>query len=66
MYRAPKVKPLCPPEQPPRYEDVEYAQVFLDSGEPYTLKLDIYQAAGQTKPGPCIVYYFGGGWISCP
>ncbi len=63
MYRAPKVKSLCPPEQPPRYEDVEYAQVFLDSGEPYTLKLDIYQAAGQTEPGPCIVYYFGGGWM---
>ncbi len=63
MYIPPKVKPLCPPEQPPRYEDVEYAQVTLDNGEPYTLKLDIYQAAGQTEPGPCIIYFFGGGFL---
>lgn len=63
MYLPPKNKPLCPPEQPPRYEDIQYAQTRLDSGEPYSLKLDIYQAADQTEPGPCIVYYFGGGWM---
>lgn len=63
MYIAPKVKPLCPPEVPPRFEDVAYAEVTLDNGEPYTLKLDIYQSADQTEPGPCIVYIFGGGWM---
>lgn len=63
MYTPPKVKPLCPPEQPPRYEDVTYGQVTLDNGQPYTLKLDIYQAADQSEPGPCIIYYFGGGWM---
>lgn len=63
MYIPPKVKPLCPPEQPPRFEDVAYAQVTLDNGSPYTLKLDIYQSPDQTEPGPCIVYIFGGGWM---
>lgn len=62
MYIPPKVKPLCPPEQPPRFEDIPYAEVTLHSGEPYTLKLDIYQDPNQTEPGPCIVYIFGGGW----
>lgn len=63
MYIPPKVKPLCPPEMPPRYEDVVYGQVTLDNGQPYTLKLDIYQSPDQTGAGPCIVYYFGGGWM---
>lgn len=63
MYVPPKVKPLCPPEQAPRFEDVPYAEVSLDNGTPYTLKLDIYQSAAQSRPGPCIVYYFGGGWL---
>lgn len=62
MYKPPKKKPLCPPEQKPRYEDVIYAEVTLDNGEPYTLKMDIYQSEEQTVPGPCIVYIFGGGW----
>jgi len=63
MYVPPKVKPLCPPEIPPRYEDVVYGEVTLDNGQPYTLRLDIYQPQGQTEPGPCIIYYFGGGWM---
>ncbi len=63
MYIPPKVKPLCPPEKPPRYTDVVYGEVTLDNGQPYTLKLDIYQSLEQTEPGPCIVYYFGGGWM---
>ncbi len=63
MYIPPKTKPLCPPEQPPRYEDVVYAEVPLDNGEMYTLKLDIYQSLEQTEPGPCIVYFFGGGFL---
>lgn len=63
MYLPPKVKPLCPPEQPPRFVDVPYGEVFLDDGTPYTLRLDIYQSAQQTQPGPCIVYIFGGGWM---
>lgn len=63
MYIPPKVKPLCPPEEAPRYEDVVYGEVVLDNGQPYTLKLDIYQSPGQTEPGPCIIYYFGGGWM---
>lgn len=63
MYVPPKVKPLCPPEQRPRYEDVVYAETTLDNGQPYTLKLDIYQSPEQTQPGPCIVYFFGGGWM---
>ena len=63
MYKPPKTKPLCPPEQPPRFEDVPYAEVKLKNGNDYTLKLDIYQDQAQTKPGPCIVYYFGGGWL---
>lgn len=63
MYLPPKVKPLCPPEQPPRFADVVYAQVTLDDGRPYDLKLDVYQSPEQQEPGPCIVYYFGGGWM---
>ncbi len=62
MYVAPKVKPLCPPEKAPRFEDVPYAEVVLDNGQSYTLKLDIYQNPDQTEPGPCIIYIFGGGW----
>lgn len=62
MYKPPKVKPLCPPEVPPRYEDVPYAEVVLDNGTPYTLKMDIYQDPNQNEPGPCIIYIFGGGW----
>lgn len=63
MYLPPKVKPLCPPEQSPRFADVVYAQVTLDDGRPYDLKLDVYQSPEQQEPGPCIVYYFGGGWM---
>lgn len=63
MYIPPKVKPLCPPEIPPKYEDVPFATVSLDDGSPYILKADIYQSQEQTEPGPCIVYYFGGGWM---
>ena len=62
MYIPPKVKPLCPPEKKPRYEDVAYAEVVLDNGKPYTLRMDIYQSENQTAPGPCILYIFGGGW----
>lgn len=62
MYQAPKVKPLCPPEKSPRFEDIPYAEVVLDNGQPYTLKMDIYQNPNQTEPGPCILYVFGGGW----
>ena len=62
MYIPPKKKPLCPPEKGPRYADVPYAEVVLDNGEPYTLKMDIYQSENQTEPGPCIIYIFGGGW----
>lgn len=63
MKHTPKVKPLCPPGRPSRYEDVPYADVILDNGEPYTLKMDIYQDLNQKTPGPCIIYYFGGGWM---
>jgi acetyl esterase/lipase len=63
MYVPPKVKPLCQPEERPRFEDVPYAQVTLDNGRDYTLKLDIYQTPEQSVPGPCIVYIFGGGWM---
>ena len=34
MYIPPKVKPLCPPEKKPRYEDVAYAEVTLDKESP--------------------------------
>ena len=61
--QLPRVKPLCPPGRPPRYEDVPFAEVTLDNGEPYTLKMDIYQDLNQKTPGPCIIYYFGGGWM---
>lgn len=61
--QLPKVKPLCPPGRSPRYEDVPFAEVTLDNGEPYTLKMDIYQDLNQKTPGPCIIYYFGGGWM---
>ena len=47
MYVPPTVKPLCPPEEKPRFEDVAYAAVKLDNGQDYTLRLDIYQSAGQ-------------------
>lgn len=62
MYTPPKTKPLCPPEKKPRYEDIPYAEVTLDNGQAYTLKMDIYQEASQSAPGPCIIYIFGGGW----
>jgi acetyl esterase/lipase len=61
--QLPKVKPLCPPGRSPRYEDVPFAELTLDNGVPYTLKMDIYQDLNQKTPGPCIVYYFGGGWM---
>lgn len=57
------VKPLCPPGRLPRYEDVPYAEVTLDNGESHTLMMDIYQDLNQKEPGPCIIYYFGGGWM---
>jgi acetyl esterase/lipase len=57
------VKPLCPPGRPPRYEDVPYAEVVLDNGQSHTLRMDIYQDLNQKEPGPCIIYYFGGGWM---
>lgn len=63
MKESPKVKPLCPPGRPPRYEDVPYAEVTLDNGEDHTLKMDIYQDLNQKESGPCIIYYFGGGWM---
>lgn len=62
MYCAPKTKPLCPPEKKTRFEDVPYAEVTLDNGQSYTLKMDIYQDERQVEPGPCIIYIFGGGW----
>jgi acetyl esterase/lipase len=64
MYVLPKVKPLCPPEEvSPRFEDVTYAEVILDNGKEYSLKLDIYQSVEQSDSGPCIIYIFGGGWL---
>ncbi|MCD8023783.1 MAG: alpha/beta hydrolase, partial [Lachnospiraceae bacterium] len=35
----------------------------LDHGERYSPKRDIYQSSGQTDPGPCVVYFFGGGFL---
>lgn len=63
MYIPPKIKPLCPPEFPPRYEDVPFADVLFDDGTPHTLKIDIYQSPTQTEPGPTIIYIFGGGFL---
>jgi acetyl esterase/lipase len=63
MAITPKVKPLCPPEEKPRYEDIVFAETSKDNGEPFQLKMDIYQSPNQTEKGPCIVYYFGGGWM---
>ena len=63
MYQPPKIKPLCPPELPPRYEDLVYATTVLDDGSPYELKMDIYQHPEQQTPGPCIIYIFGGGFL---
>lgn len=63
MYQPPKIKPLCPPEIPPRCEDIPYASVILDNGEDYELKMDIYQDSQQSQPGPCIIYIFGGGFL---
>lgn len=63
MKKTTIVKPLCPPGRPPRYEDVPYAEVALDNGQSHTLMMDIYQDLNQKEPGPCIIYYFGGGWM---
>ncbi|BCN29202.1 alpha/beta hydrolase [Anaeromicropila herbilytica] len=63
MKKSTIVKPLCPPGRPPRYEDVPYADVVLDNGQSHTLMMDIYQDLNQKEPGPCIIYYFGGGWM---
>ncbi|MDF2788606.1 MAG: lipase [Neobacillus sp.] len=63
MYVPPKVKPLCPSEISPLFEDVTYAEVTLDNGKEYSLKLDIYQSAEQSDSSPCIIYIFGGGWL---
>ena len=35
----------------------------MDNGEPFKLKMDIYQSPDQKEKGPCIVYFFGGGWM---
>lgn len=61
--QLPKQKSLSPPGRPPRFEDVPFAEVLLDSGETYSLKMDVYQDLNQKTPGPCIIYYFGGGWM---
>lgn len=58
-----KEKPLCPPEKRPKYEDIVFAVVPAADGSSMELKLDIYQAPDQQEPGPCIIYYFGGGWM---
>ena len=63
MYQPPKEKPLCPPEEAPRFADVHYATVQLDDGSFYELKLDIYQDTAQKQPGPAIIYIFGGGFL---
>lgn len=62
-YRPPAVKPLAPPLRPPRYEDVVLGTVPLADGTSMELRFDIYQRDDQVDPGPCIVYFFGGGWI---
>ena len=63
MNQTKPFKPLCPPGRPPRFEDVVFANVPLDNGGTKDLKMDIYQDLNQKEPGPCIVYYFGGGWM---
>lgn len=60
-YRPPATKPLCPPLRPPRHADVVFAEVEVAGGRA-PLLLDVYQDPGRTEPGPCVVYYFGGGW----
>ena len=42
-YISPRVKPLSPPKESPRFEfeDVPYARVTLDNGQDYTLKWQI-------------------------
>ncbi|MFJ6653842.1 alpha/beta hydrolase fold domain-containing protein [Microbacterium sp. NPDC091313] len=62
-YIPPEVKPLAPPRREPRYEDVRLASVPLDDGSTIELRFDVYQSADQTEPGPCVVYFFGGGWM---
>ncbi len=57
------VKPLRPAGIPPRYEDVVFATVQKADGEDMDLKMDIYQDLNQKEQGPCIIYYFGGGWM---
>ncbi len=63
MIKPKRVKPLCPPDRKPRYEDVVYANVTLDNGTEFELKMDIYQNPQQNEVGPCIVYLYGGGWM---
>lgn len=63
MYISPSVKPLCPPESKPKFQGISYADVELDNGSPYTLKMDIYQSENQKEQGPAIFYIFGGGWM---
>lgn len=64
MQNKKKVKPLCLPGRPSRFEDVIFAKdVPLDNGKTMDLKMDIYQDLNQKEPGPCIIYYFGGAWL---
>ncbi|MGG6357877.1 hypothetical protein ACQ5SI_01295 [Peribacillus frigoritolerans] len=63
MYVPPKVKPLCPSEISPRFEDVTCAKVTLNNGKENSLKLDIYQSSEQSDFGPCIIYICGGDWL---
>ena len=63
MKKVPVKKPLCPPGRRPRFEDVPFATVPLSAGGSCVLNMDIYQDLNQKEPGPCIVYYFGGGWL---
>ncbi|MFT4307224.1 MAG: alpha/beta hydrolase [Microbacterium sp.] len=57
------MKPLVAPLREPRYEDVWLASVPLDDGSTIDLRFDVYQHPDQTEPGPCVVYFFGGGWV---
>lgn len=46
----------------PTFDDVPYATVLSDTGQPQTLHMDIYLPPGASDPTPLVIWVHGGGW----
>ncbi len=46
----------------PTFNDVQFATVLSDAGDPLALRMDIYTPPGATNPTPLVIWVHGGGW----